>query len=479
MAATAEPSEAALRRGGGSDRGFTLIELLVVLGIFMLLMGLAIGAVTRQPRVDRIIGAEQAVSDVIRQARHTARTTGQPVVVRLTQGSREIAGLSRTALWSGLDGWPAAGDPVPGRTGDGLYIGRDATDGAYGDPANPDASLIAPDPTTLASLAPGDPKTVFANLPLVRNQRLARGVTAEPPPGLLLSLWVRPPVATDTSPYFLPLAMVGPDDDSTSADFAKQDRSAFGIALWRVDPGAYAPGAPGAMPDTRDGPPVRCWDAIGWLDDGTKVYPISAIDRTQAAKDQVRDETAATLVTAGGSGSQVTATDIASPIYGGEWIELGLLFDGARLVLYRDGRRIAETPCAPTQFSRFATPPAVSGERVFVGAARAPAAADPTQKLVAAAGATIDDVRLERVGQAMAGRFPSGVLPDRDRRITCHPDGRVEVDADGANAAQAVAAVNSNIIYLHTVDDAGSVGDHAELEVSLDGTVVSRTVVAK
>ncbi len=81
-------------------KAFTLVEMLMVIGLLMLLLGLSIGAVMRTPVHDRLLGTEQLLSDMIRQTRHTARSTGAPVLLIISSAPRTISGVSQTPIWS-------------------------------------------------------------------------------------------------------------------------------------------------------------------------------------------------------------------------------------------------------------------------------------------------------------------------------------------------------------------------------------------
>ncbi|HEX3132406.1 MAG TPA: prepilin-type N-terminal cleavage/methylation domain-containing protein, partial [Planctomycetota bacterium] len=87
--------------------GFSLVELLVVLGIIAAMAGMVLGGLFRSRDSNRLLAAEQVLADAIRQGRHTARSTGAPVELRLTpllSGNdvigAKLAGTSRTVLWS-------------------------------------------------------------------------------------------------------------------------------------------------------------------------------------------------------------------------------------------------------------------------------------------------------------------------------------------------------------------------------------------
>jgi hypothetical protein len=110
--------------------------------------------------------------------------------------------------------------------------------------------------------------------------------------------------------------------------------------------------------------------------------------------------------------------DVASPIGVDQWIEVGLLFDGGTLTLYRNGRRVGERP-----YTGPANGLPVGKDTIFVGQATVPGAGE----VYSGPNAVFDDVRLYRMGTDQLGPLPSGVAAMQPYRITVHPDGRVEM----------------------------------------------------
>jgi type II secretory pathway pseudopilin PulG len=104
--------------------GFSLMELLVVLGLIITLTAIGIGAFQNQQRTSRLAGSAALVGDVIRQARHTARMTGQPVFIEIVNAngdapvgsgpvtSAAIAGVVRVPLLA--TGFESAGPLATG-----------------------------------------------------------------------------------------------------------------------------------------------------------------------------------------------------------------------------------------------------------------------------------------------------------------------------------------------------------------------------
>lgn len=432
---TAWPTPVGTTGGPKSAAGphaFTLIEILVVITIFMILMGLTIGSVVRAPKVNRMIASEQAIADCIRQARHTARTTGQPVVLLLKRNERSIGGLVRTTLWSRISGWPApqpvAPATLPGRTGDGLWLPEafDQTDHTN--------EILAGDPV------------------LDRNTRLARGVVtpSQGIPTLLLSLNVRLPVAGPAAGMAQPLVHVGKDVPGNDADFASIDNSLFGLAVVRADD---VVANANTNLNTRAGlrrPVTPTWEILGWIRDSGNQYEVSSILDVPTGATRVEANQALLKLAGGADDPSSMGFDIAAPLVGGQWCELSLLFDGTRLVLYRDGRRVGEKAVTITNLYDAQGP-----ERVYIGVLKAPLGTGPAA-YVAPQALTIDDVRLERLGHEMIGTLPAGVtLGQAECRITCHPEGRVEVNA--AEGGEITLTSESGENALISIDVAGSV----------------------
>lgn len=424
-------------------RAFSLIELLVVIGIFMLLMGLTIGSVLRTPKLNRMLASEQVVSDCIRQARHTARTSGQPVVLKLRKDTRAISGLLRHVLWQGMEDWPKLDDGgtlvnAPGRTGSGLWLPM-----AYNTDGLGSGSVDATTGATNRLLLPDIP-----GQPMSRANLLWRGVAApQSRSGLLLSAWIRPPTAGDAGvPELIPVVLVGKHETPGTSGFADHKTSLMGIALVQSDTG----GGIGATRTTV----AKSWEIIGWFGApaDASCVEVSSTAKSDVVKDMVQttghrdtvriiDSATASVVVEGAAES--------GPLTGGRWTELSLLVDGPRIVLYRDGRRIAEKTGVDG-----VTLTEPSDERVYVGCI------DLGTGLKIAQNTDIDDVRLERLGDAMAGNLPAGVKVAADRRVTCHPDGRVEIDAIDSGTTTAtdiVLSSDSGEAATLTVTTAGSV----------------------
>jgi prepilin-type N-terminal cleavage/methylation domain-containing protein len=89
-------------RPGARRRAFTLIELMVVLVVVSILAAIGFGAWISARDDDTAQYAAGLVADIIRQARHTALSTGAPVQLRILEvdGGWAIDGVTRTCIWS-------------------------------------------------------------------------------------------------------------------------------------------------------------------------------------------------------------------------------------------------------------------------------------------------------------------------------------------------------------------------------------------
>jgi prepilin-type N-terminal cleavage/methylation domain-containing protein len=430
--------------GCAARSGFSLVELLVVIGIIATMTGLVLGGLFRSRDGNRLLAAEQVLADAIRQARHTARSTGSPVELRLTpllNGSEvtgaKLAGVSRTVLWSETfdkvrdlddDGVIDAGDEaaVPAVTtgADGVVIGRSGN-GRVASPLHPIVHQ------------------------LTRSSRLVRADRTE---GFHLSCSVLPPTAI-THNAILPLVVVG--------DAGAMVAESQCVLYLR-----------GYVPPPNEGQ-VPVWELVGavWSESGAEVTISSHAH-------QITTRMVNPTLPSG-------APDLAHAIVGGRWIDVGLLYDGLRLLLYRNSQRIAELRTGVPRALR------AEGDFVHVGMIHLLNQVDPTY-----APAPLDDVRLYRLGTAGDSTLPGNVvLVDALRgppkatlgwRMLCQPDGRVEVsrddDSDATPVNDRVTTVTTGTrtgdkatILLGQLRSPGTI-QNAELTVTLDGRVSSRLV---
>ncbi|HEX3135510.1 MAG TPA: hypothetical protein VHX44_18245, partial [Planctomycetota bacterium] len=221
---------------------------------------------------------------------------------------------------------------------------------------------------------------------------------------------------------------------------------------------------------------VSYWDLTGWVYDnaGNETALNLSLDpvRSRLAREAWDDPK--------------TKTEVGSPISGGRWVDVGLLYDGRRMVLYLDGIRVAERHTGVPATLR------AEGDVVHVGERRFPG----SPASVEYASAPIDDIRLFRLGSSDIAELPGNVVlvaeagksptPTIGWRILCQPDGRVEVsrddDADTTPVNDCVITVTAGkhtsdtaTIVLAQLRAAGTL-QNAELTVTFDGRVLSRLV---
>ncbi len=417
----------------------------MVIGIIVTMLGLVLGGLFRSRDGNRLLAAEHVLADSIRQARHTARSTGAPVELRLTpvlSGSdvvgAKLAGVSRVVLWS------ETFDKVRDLDDDGVI---DASDEAAVPPVTDGADGVVIGRS-------GNGRVASAVHPithqLTRGTRLVRsGRTTD---GFYLACSVLPPRAI-TANAIVPLVVVG--------DAGAMVAESQCVLYLR-----------GYIPPPNEGQ-VPVWELIGavWDEAGTEVSISSHAH-------QIITRLPNPTLPSG-------APDIAYPLMGGRWIDVALLYDGRRLLLYRDSERIAELRTGvPTTLK-------AEGDHIHVGMIHLLNEMDPTY-----APAPLDDVRLHRLGTADASNLPGNVvLVDALRgrplatlgwRFLCQPDGRVEVarddDTDATPVNDRVTAVTTGertgdraTILLGQLRSPGMI-QNAELTVTLDGRVISRLV---
>ncbi len=359
-------------------RAFSLIELLLVIGLFLTLMGIAVASVVRAPRLNRLIAAEQVISDAIRQARHTARTTGQPVVLRVRKDIRSISGLVTQPLWHGTEGWP--GQAVAGVTGGGLKASSVAT--VSGLWTLPDSELSG-------------------------GQRLWSGSPTRRS-GLRLVIEVRPPAAASLPVNTIePLVMV---DEAGAAPIISDDADPT-LARWPLL----------GLALVRGGTAAADWEIVGWFGraQGHGRVEVSSITHAQ--------------------GSVV-------PFPGGVWSEISLLANEDALLLYRDGRLIASV-AGVSAVTLAESAMTVATQTVAVGVV------ERTPEPIRQANSIIDNVRLDRLGDAMSGTLPTGIILSSDLRLTCHPNGRVDSSAGTLDISSQSDATRASL----RIDGAGNV----------------------
>ena len=423
-------------------RAFTIIEMLVVIGILAVLMGLTVGAISSTKRSDKLLATEHLIGDMIRQARHTARTSGAPVVVLVEKNPARVQGVSQIPIWTeDFDGTGIAGNVPAGLTGTGFQINV-----ALGD--NPPAKTLDP------------------------NERLAR--RAGYADGFYISCNVMPPNIGNGSgaPPIIPLVVIG----TPVSGVITRSASVCGLVLRAQSlPLQIVDGADGQGAGTGEQAYLRTWEVVGWIGDGTDdPKEVSSIELDDRPKDIPRDEKV--MHQSVDIASLAHPQDVAVPLTGGRWVELGMLFepskDSWRIILYRDGMRIAER--------QFKTAPVVrhDDETVVIGQVEIIASGVPTTHT---ATSVFDGIRIARLASADPTPLPGDIVPDQDYRIIAHPDGRVEVHQAGGtpwanvkvNLAGTTAPVDGNIL---TFTGSFSKAAKASLTISVDGRIDGKLV---
>jgi len=416
-------------------RAFTLLELLVVLLVIATIAGLAIGSMLRMPTANRLLGTEHLVADMIRQARHTARSSGGPVLVLISRLGRDnsdagspkptISGVSRICVVSEtFEAISSSGGAineadrkaqaerlaVSGRSAD-FTQGGSVTEtfrmpGHAGlgwllaDTQGRSEGLIRPLPIE----PDGTQATLDIRNPLMRRQG----------DGFYLQAAIKPPTV-GASGATVHVIKVGENDSQAAFTGIELNRKTVAVQTSQFDAGEPAVSITQSY-----------WTVDGWL-----------------GSDTVSSENTTTPTITLPSGQR----DSPAPISGDEWLTVGLLFDGRNLVLYRNGNEVdrkvigARTP--------------VLGLNVFLG----------REDGVNGRG-VIDSAAVYRLGVDQVGSLPAGIVPKQDYRITCQPDGRVEVE--GGNQLEFdQAGINAQQVRRATIT------------VASDGRVTSRIEIQK
>lgn len=432
-------------------RGFSLVELLVVLGIIAAMAGLVLGGLFRSRDGNRLLAAEQILADAIRQGRHTARSTGAPVELRLTPTIRggevigaKLSGVSQTILWSEtFDGkndsnedgvintsdlgsleLPAAGDPP-----NGVVIGRS------GNGRQP--SALHPIPVQL----------------LPRGATIVRAGHSD---GFYLSCSVKPPRINGLDLRILPLVMIGPDE------ICDYSAAQCGIGMQTVQHRPQVGTGPGGQEAL-----ITTWELTGFVrnesGDPTDIFAVEHQIATRLGRESwngyKRPEDQAW---------RPNSQEFSHPISGGEWVDVGLLYDGHQLALYVNGRRIA--------VRREGVPPRLLPDCDHIHIGRRLTSTTPQTYDYAAD--AIDDLRLYRLGGGDVAELPgnvvlvtsAGAAPSAtiSWRITCQPDGRVEVYRDRDDDDTDPRAVNDRVVkyeefeFVKDTKDEDNDGDREE-----------------
>ncbi len=398
-------------------RAFSLAELLVVIGIMLLLLGLSAGAFLRTTRINKVLATEHLIADMLRQARHTARTTGTPVMIEILAPDPDkagtIAGVSQVPIWNYafedlLPPNPQLSDlPLPdpkwlietGHTGKALRLL----------PAIPPDQPLSPSPYSF----PRDQRLQRKD----RNKKFSGG--------FYISCRVRPSLARNGQTW-LPLILIGESG-------ARVDASVVGLALRRNEARIQVQAnVDSTKPDFK--PMLANWEIVGWIngprDDTSKNNQVRSIDDDV----QIAQQAFAT-----------SDTDPNGPIIGGSWVEIGLLYNSRELALFRDGVLVAQFPAAsvspapslpapgPTRMvSPELTPGIIDNAVINLAHMIEPANSTDPETPYFLTSAELDDVRIFRLGTDQPTALPAGMRPvdtnhlPTSYHILIRPDGRVD-----------------------------------------------------
>jgi prepilin-type N-terminal cleavage/methylation domain-containing protein len=433
--------------------GFTLVEMLAVILIIGVVMSLMMGAFFRTGTVNKLLATEQVMSDCIRQARQTARSTGAPVLLKLSPTRRAdgtvsggmITGVSRVWVWSEFFDHGQALDTK------GFTVGMSGN-GRLVDPGSP---WVPPTLDRPLRFRPGD--------------------------GTYIAIAIRPPLAGQTGkavPKQIPLILVGTDDNVLT--------SSFGVMLVRSD--AVDPRKATIQSNGNGNAKMLCWEILGWVHQPKDPEPLYVSSFDNIPADQVRDR-----------GLLPSKNyDITDPIGGDRWEEIGLLITNDQMTLYRNGRRVGELRNGTVVNGKSIDLPKqfLAGEQIWVGQANLGSG-------IAYAKCPIDDARVFKLGSQEVGALPQGVFPMADPsmpantaveyRILAHPEGRIElssaIGSDTRNATSAALNTGSDVttgtIFLggeftrkETPGSKTRGASSAQVSVAIDGRVNSSLILA-
>jgi len=411
-----------------------LLELLVVMGIIMLFAGLGLTAILRLPTVNKLASAEQAIAGALRQARHTAKSTGNPVVLELVTtagGDSSIRGTVATSLWSerfeGTQGYDTTQPDNPNNFPLTTPI----------EPAAEiDAIRLAQRRSAAGRSGAGlifknlDPSDLVGPL-LTCTLDATRGRVIQDKDGVMVQIAVR----MQPIPTWQPLVLVTSDGSKDHTDPPSIQASAFGIAVrWQTDylqhhQSTSSTGVQGDVPESAGSAPtginqnatVAEWCA--WFGDEVVSSwddcPLGANMYNSTDNDQRRD----------------FINRIAS-FRQDAWHQVQFLATADRLTLIVDDVVVADRP-----FTR-PTLPAATFVYAGMGAldgrlpmdpprfhllTTPPYPTPPDDHRIMPDSMTLDDLRMLRLGAGTAGRLPQGLsfTGGTAQRILCLPDGRI------------------------------------------------------
>ena len=394
----------------GSRPGVTLIELLVVMGIMLTLMTLGIQAFSRANRVNRLTATRDLVADAVRQARTTARATGRPVQLRVTElrdasnavTGGTIQGLIQNLLFSTGFETPAPSDvPIPPK---------------FRIPGGFQGQGFVMSPTQVYTLMDDRPKLEPRSM--IRAQdgfRLSIAVRAGPP----------------GSGGILPLVMLSgsaqgaPAVDNAANTIAGLRLVAVNLALFPPAPVTAPVGIDGSPTPPPWNPSSSAWMLQGWIIRSGR--PPDLISEWLWPKDTTLNPWSSTF-------SQRDAARLRLAADGGAtWTEVGLLWDGERLALERNGQVVAVRDLGTGPgLVRYEEQHLIFGHATFPdwgdelsGNGADPWAWSAGTPSIPASSVVLDNAELDRLGQGEAHRLPPGVVPDGASTLFFWPDGRV------------------------------------------------------
>lgn len=385
-----------------SREGFTLIEMLTVLLVVGAMMAITIGVILNSQSATGLRGAEATIASLVRQARHTALSTGAPVQLRFNKDQNSVTGVTQQVVLA--DNFERNFDPSTRQP----TTKRD----------------IANDPKPMPGLAgygcnawhDSNEGNLTQNLRELRgdtNVRLMRKVGD----GFYLSCWVRPPLARNAgSNYRCEYYHLPSDPQSNHGDRGKTRGYLPLLLIGDANPlTAFA----GLTLELRElvvqvgpnGPVVtHHWVPVGWAGGNSsdsniiEYYPEADTTRGNSGRNRLAHVTS-------------TNRNAINPIGGERWIQLGLLYDGENVKLYVDD---AEAEAKPLSLGVHDLAP-----NCHVGYAEHAGG-------LKAGPALIDSVRVLRLGSDNPIKLPANVLLETDYRVTIDAGQTTLAKKDGA-----------------------------------------------
>jgi len=453
-------------------RAFTLLELLVVIGIILLFASLGLTAIFRLGTVNRLAAAEQTIAGAIRQAKHTARSTGNPVLIEFDDGTASgtgessIRGTVASVLWS--ERFEGNLDPDPSN------------------PEKPDTFPLAqvplaghPDPwSTLRNNRGRTGRGFHLQVPPADHSQIGRVQTCtlerdraiidrgSRRDGVLIRLAFRLHEPGISPPGgWIPLVLVDADDSATADVPRPVSTAALGIAIRGTTRSLYhtllsgdAPDAPhdDASPTPANlNPHFPAWEIAAWCYGtiGAVVHHEVISTWNHNPPGLVQTYTTRT--------EWQDFNERVATLSGDQWHELQFMATVDRMTLILDGVVVADRPVA--------RPELPVAPYVYLGMADIdgvlPHLPNPVPgPTVMAATVTLDDLRILRLAGGSAGKLPGGLaFANGSTRVLCLPDGRNIMGSGGMNA-------DATLAITGRFDEKN---DGAAITLHSDGTVSS------